>query len=753
MKIKITLLLALFIITQYLFAQQAIEINQIAESMVKEKNTYPIDGTHLLEERDAEVAKFLRENPDYFEKQRLNKTSAWNFNVGDTRTWSAVNMAVSSRPNYSVPSTCRAVGTHCYIFVENSQWNNRVTQTEVNAVREAFDNKTPANPSKGIFETVVETFGEPPDVDSDPKIIILLLDIRDGYDGDGGFIAGYFSSDNEKGYNMAEIFFIDTNPANLKTQSGLDQVLGTLAHEFQHMIHWNYHRTSSNLSFINEGCSLVAEVVCGYPLYNQSWYVNETNYDLYGWRDPLSNDVLRDYSRAAKFTLYLYEQFGKDILKNIVQSTALGQNTYPNALSRTGATITFEEVLQNWFIANVVNDKTIKSEWGYSYTPIIKSNGKNYYSPNMQVGSFLNIFAVEYVSFLSGEGLEATFSTNSPAIVAKVLKEGPNKKEIVDITQGVTFSEPDFGSTYTNITFIIMNPTSTMERTYSINAKGKGKNLAVSSYYGNEPTGYYKRPEGDTICVLFDAVPGGRLDSLKVAARRVGNIVGAVYNSTGVQRPTPLGKRLSNYFTLNSTSTPPVISSSGHPYEVPYPNWVRQDFSGEQIFTDYPFAVAFGIPRDTANYAYIMSSSVPGGGFLNSYVYLTTPSSSQSPGWYYLTDGEGGGTVVFHMIAYIGFENTTEVVEVTPTFFKLEQNYPNPFNPSTKIEFTLEKAGMTRLTIYDILGRELSTLINENKDAGRHEVTFNATNYASGVYYYKLENDNIVQTKKMMLIK
>ena len=60
---------------------------------------------------------------------------------------------------------------------------------------------------------------------------------------------------------------------------------------------------------------------------------------------------------------------------------------------------------------------------------------------------------------------------------------------------------------------------------------------------------------------------------------------------------------------------------------------------------------------------------------------------------------------------------------------------------------------MTKLTIYDILGRELTTLLNERKDAGTYEVTFNATNYASGVYYYKLQSDNIVQTKKMMLLK
>jgi hypothetical protein len=353
--------------------------------------------------------------------------------------------------------------------------------------------------------------------------------------------------------------------------------------------------------------------------------------------------------------------------------------------------------------------------------------------------------AVEYVSFLNGKGLKVDFPTRSSSIVIKVLKEGPNKKEIVVVTHGVTFSEPEFGSTYTNITFIIMNPTNAIGQFYSINARGSGKGMELSSFYGNEPTGYYRLPQGDTLCVVFDRVSGGKLDSIKVAVRREGYIVGAVYNYTGSQRPTPLGKRASEYFYLTSTSTPDI------PYPIPWQNWVKQDFTNEQISTDSPFAVAFGIPQDTANYAYVMSSPIPNESLANSYNYLTT---EQPPNWFRLGNYVGENIVfyTYHIIAYIGFDNSTEVLSITP-YFKLEQNYPNPFNPSTTIQFSLEKAGMTKLTIYDILGRELTTLLNERKDAGTYEVTFNATNYASGIYYYKLQNDNMVQTKKMMLLK
>ncbi|MBZ0201080.1 MAG: T9SS type A sorting domain-containing protein, partial [Ignavibacteriaceae bacterium] len=93
--------------------------------------------------------------------------------------------------------------------------------------------------------------------------------------------------------------------------------------------------------------------------------------------------------------------------------------------------------------------------------------------------------------------------------------------------------------------------------------------------------------------------------------------------------------------------------------------------------------------------------------------------------------------------------------------FSLEQNYPNPFNPSTKIKFTLpspsqgEGPGVRSITlkIYDILGCEITTLINKELAPGNYEVEFNGSTLASGVYFYKLEAGSFLQTKKMILIR
>lgn len=88
-----------------------------------------------------------------------------------------------------------------------------------------------------------------------------------------------------------------------------------------------------------------------------------------------------------------------------------------------------------------------------------------------------------------------------------------------------------------------------------------------------------------------------------------------------------------------------------------------------------------------------------------------------------------------------------------PDSYSLSQNYPNPFNPATKIKFALPSSGFTSLKIYDISGKEISNLLNSNIQAGTYEVLFDASDFSSGAYFYKLESNGYIETKKMFLIK
>jgi hypothetical protein len=83
----------------------------------------------------------------------------------------------------------------------------------------------------------------------------------------------------------------------------------------------------------------------------------------------------------------------------------------------------------------------------------------------------------------------------------------------------------------------------------------------------------------------------------------------------------------------------------------------------------------------------------------------------------------------------------------------LEQNYPNPFNPSTRIEFQLAAPGFVSLKVYDVLGKEVKTLVNEERNAGSYEATFDATGLASGTYFYRLKAGGFTQSKKLLLLR
>ncbi|MGE5401795.1 MAG: T9SS type A sorting domain-containing protein [Ignavibacteriales bacterium] len=99
--------------------------------------------------------------------------------------------------------------------------------------------------------------------------------------------------------------------------------------------------------------------------------------------------------------------------------------------------------------------------------------------------------------------------------------------------------------------------------------------------------------------------------------------------------------------------------------------------------------------------------------------------------------------------------SVTDVAETkaAPSEYKLDQNYPNPFNPSTKIAYSIPQNSFVTLKVFDVLGKEVATLVNETKNAGNYEATFDASKLTSGMYIYELKTNNFVQNKKMMLVK
>ena len=118
------------------------------------------------------------------------------------------------------------------------------------------------------------------------------------------------------------------------------------------------------------------------------------------------------------------------------------------------------------------------------------------------------------------------------------------------------------------------------------------------------------------------------------------------------------------------------------------------------------------------------------------------------------TRNPSGGTAEL-VLAGTDVQWTTSVQNLStlPQEYTLFQNYPNPFNPSTTIKYQLPRMSYVTLQIYDILGRKVSTLVNEIKQAGYYSVAFDAASLSSGFYFYKITANTFTQTKQMMLIK
>lgn len=133
--------------------------------------------------------------------------------------------------------------------------------------------------------------------------------------------------------------------------------------------------------------------------------------------------------------------------------------------------------------------------------------------------------------------------------------------------------------------------------------------------------------------------------------------------------------------------------------------------------------------------------ALPTNNIINSIYFV-----NENTGW---IAGENS-TIIKSINGGVGITKTDNIV---PDGFKLHQNYPNPFNPTTTIKFDVQKAGDVKIKVYDLMGREVQTLVNERLQPGTYETTFDGSQLSSGVYYYKLISDNYTYTKKMVLLK
>lgn len=239
---------------------------------------------------------------------------------------------------------------------------------------------------------------------------------------------------------------------------------------------------------------------------------------------------------------------------------------------------------------------------------------------------------------------------------------------------------------------------------------------------------------------LFTFVTGNRLSN------------GTVYNwnvTTKDEFNTTLSQQTFS-FTYGNSILPVVLASfSGRSLGN---NMVRLDWRTLSEFQNLGFEV-YRSRNNTSNYTRLPNGFIPGAGTTTvPQDYSVVDSNAATGLWYYrLRQLNQNGTG--NWLEEISVQVVTSVSEEKPLAYRLEQNYPNPFNPSTKIRYSIKAHGSTTLKVFNLLGREVATLVDKRQDAGSYAVDWDAAGLPSGVYFYKLESGSFTETRKLMLVR
>lgn len=271
------------------------------------------------------------------------------YTVGDQQMFWVTN--VDTNENFQVTTTLRYLGDHVYIWVEEGVV---FSESDLEALGETFDDE--------IYPTNREFFGSEwsPGVDGDPRIYIVYAG------GLGRSLAGYFSSADalhpqaHEFSNAHEMFLINSDNVLLSE----DYIYGTLAHEYQHMIHW--YTDKNEETWLNEGFSMLAELINGFDPGGFDYsYINNPDLQLTDWGTDVGGNGPH-YGASLLFTTYFLDRFGDEATQAVVAHDENGMESIDIVLSEMGITdpitgepLVAEDVFTDWAVANILGDEKV----------------------------------------------------------------------------------------------------------------------------------------------------------------------------------------------------------------------------------------------------------------------------------------------------------------------------------------------------------------------------------------------------------
>ena len=313
------------------------------------------------------------------------------YDVGDTAEFWVSNS--DTQEHFKIRAVLRYMTPHVYMWVEEGV---RLDQGDLEASAERFETAT--------YPTNREFFGSEwtPGVDNDPHLSILHAR------GLGSNVAGYYSSADEFSRlvnpysNEREMFYISADQMSKPNSSFYD---GTLAHEFQHMIHWANDRNED--SWVNEGMSELAGFLNGYdPGGADLAYAQVPDTQFTTWADPSLGNI-EHYGASYLFMAYFLDRFGEDLTKAVVSSPRNGIAGFNEALEQAGRPERFDDIFADWVVANYLDrpEAAPAGDYGYSeIDPRRPVTEESYRRFPAQEQTNVSQYGVDYTELRGGQG-------------------------------------------------------------------------------------------------------------------------------------------------------------------------------------------------------------------------------------------------------------------------------------------------------------------------------------------------------------
>jgi len=417
---------------------------------------WSIDGTIL---DPVAMAITERHDPSFQPSGPLSGTDGGH-EVGDNINFWALDHSVSPPTFYLTPATCRFVGERTYIFVEDSQWDVNFNADAVAELAAALEDSTPGGHG-GIVETDAEFFGPIPDeIDKDPKVYFLVLDIPDGFDPSSSepqlVVMGFFSpynmfTDQEAwlyygGHsNECEMLYIDCLPGEMENAAYVS------SHELVHLIQWGIKPFSGEELWVIENQAQTGVYLCGYPAEQVETFLGAGGVSPIKWTSFSDDEMyVGGYGAGFLWFAWLFENYGgKDFIWNSMRATSRGLTGISAAIEQaTGSSPDMELILREWLLANWIDDTGFGSgRYGYQTFSVsdydqggnrrgLDYNGILNEVPWADPWHGMNSFAGNY--YLIGENLIGSFRAEGSGI-------GHLEAFLFDSTAGVLI-EYDTGS-------------------------------------------------------------------------------------------------------------------------------------------------------------------------------------------------------------------------------------------------------------------------------------------------------------------